>query len=68
MKSQDFLQFSFQPNSGASGEYTGLMVIREYLKSKGEGHRDICLIPASAHGTNPGKLRNGRDESCSCKM
>jgi glycine dehydrogenase len=48
-----FSAVSFQPNSGASGEYTGLMVIREYLKSKGDGHRDICLIPASAHGTNP---------------
>ncbi len=48
-----FSAVSFQPNSGASGEYAGLMVIREYLKSKGEGHRNICLIPASAHGTNP---------------
>jgi len=48
-----FDAISFQPNSGASGEYTGLMVIREFLKSKGEGHRNICLIPASAHGTNP---------------
>ena len=48
-----FDAMSFQPNSGASGEYTGLMVIREYLKSKGEGHRNICLIPSSAHGTNP---------------
>ncbi len=48
-----FDAMSFQPNSGASGEYTGLMVIREYLKSKGEDHRNICLIPASAHGTNP---------------
>ena len=44
---------SLQPNSGASGEYTGLVVICEYLESIGEGHRDICLIPASAHGTNP---------------
>ncbi len=44
---------SFQPNSGASGEYTGLLVIRKYLQSIGEGHRNICLIPASAHGTNP---------------
>jgi glycine dehydrogenase len=44
---------SFQPNSGASGEYTGLMVIREYHKEMGEGQRNICLIPASAHGTNP---------------
>lgn len=44
---------TLQPNSGAAGEYTGLMVIREYLKSKGEGHRNVVLIPASAHGTNP---------------
>jgi len=44
---------SFQPNSGASGEHTGLLVIHEYLKSIGQGHRNICLIPASAHGTNP---------------
>ena len=48
-----YARISFQPNSGASGEYTGLLVIREYLKSKGETHRNICLIPASAHGTNP---------------
>jgi glycine dehydrogenase len=44
---------SLQPNSGAQGEFTGLMVIREYLKSKGEGHRNVAIIPASAHGTNP---------------
>ncbi|MDR2058411.1 MAG: aminomethyl-transferring glycine dehydrogenase [Dysgonamonadaceae bacterium] len=44
---------SFQPNSGAAGEYAGLMTIREYLKSIGEAHRNIVLIPASAHGTNP---------------
>ncbi|XP_071799392.1 glycine dehydrogenase (decarboxylating), mitochondrial-like [Asterias amurensis] len=43
----------FQPNSGAQGEYTGLMVIMAYLASKGEGHRRVCLIPTSAHGTNP---------------
>lgn len=48
-----FAAFSFQPNSGAAGEYTGLMVIRSYHCSKGEGHRNVCLIPASAHGTNP---------------
>ena len=48
-----FSAISFQPNSGASGEYTGLLVIREFLKDKGQGHRDICLIPSSAHGTNP---------------
>ena len=44
---------SLQPNAGAQGEYAGLLVIREYLKSKGQGHRDLVLIPASAHGTNP---------------
>ena len=48
-----FAATSLQPNSGAQGEYTGLMVIREYHKSNGEGHRNIALIPASAHGTNP---------------
>jgi len=42
-----------QPNSGAAGEYTGLSVIRAYHESRGEGQRDICLIPVSAHGTNP---------------
>ena len=44
---------TLQPNSGAQGEYSGLMVIRAYHKSKGNSHRNICLIPASAHGTNP---------------
>ncbi|NOT71366.1 MAG: aminomethyl-transferring glycine dehydrogenase [Hyphomicrobium sp.] len=44
---------SMQPNSGAQGEYAGLLAIRGYHKSRGESHRDICLIPASAHGTNP---------------
>ncbi|RWS13218.1 hypothetical protein B4U79_00919 [Dinothrombium tinctorium] len=44
---------SFQPNSGAQGEYAGLRVIRAYLESKGEGNRNVCLIPVSAHGTNP---------------
>jgi len=44
---------SFQPNSGAAGEYAGLMTIRAYQESIGQGHRDIVLIPASAHGTNP---------------
>lgn len=48
-----FAKMSFQPNSGAQGEYTGLMVIRAYHESRGEGHRNVCLIPASAHGTNP---------------
>lgn len=48
-----FAGVSFQPNSGAAGEYTGLMVIRSFLTSIGQGHRDKVLIPASAHGTNP---------------
>ncbi|THH33425.1 hypothetical protein EUX98_g752 [Antrodiella citrinella] len=44
---------SLQPNSGAAGEYAGLSVIRAYHEARGESHRDICLIPVSAHGTNP---------------
>ena len=44
---------SLQPNSGAQGEYTGLLVIRAYHIYRGEKHRDICLVPESAHGTNP---------------
>lgn len=48
-----FKGITFQPNSGAAGEYTGLRVIRAYLESIGQGHRNIVLLPASAHGTNP---------------
>ena len=48
-----FDRVSLQPNSGAQGEYSGLMVIRAYHISNGQGHRKICLIPTSAHGTNP---------------
>jgi len=48
-----FAATSLQPNSGAQGEYAGLMLIRAYHESRGEGHRNVCLIPASAHGTNP---------------
>ncbi|PHR90009.1 MAG: glycine dehydrogenase (aminomethyl-transferring) [Leeuwenhoekiella sp.] len=48
-----FAATSLQPNSGAQGEYAGLMVIRAYHESRGEAHRNICLIPSSAHGTNP---------------
>jgi glycine dehydrogenase len=48
-----FKAISMQPNSGASGEYAGLLVIKAYHESRGEGHRRVCLIPASAHGTNP---------------
>jgi len=48
-----FAGVSLQPNSGSAGEYSGLTVIRNYHLDRGEGHRNICLIPASAHGTNP---------------
>lgn len=48
-----FKAVSFQPNSGAQGEFSGLMVIREYLKNNNQAHRNIALIPSSAHGTNP---------------
>ena len=48
-----FAQMSFQPNSGAQGEYAGLLVIQAYHRSRGEGQRNVALIPASAHGTNP---------------
>ncbi len=48
-----FAGTSLQPNSGAQGEYAGLMVIRQYHISRGEGHRNVVLIPQSAHGTNP---------------
>ena len=48
-----FEAVSLQPNAGSQGEYTGLLVIRKYHESRGESDRDICLIPASAHGTNP---------------
>ncbi len=48
-----FAGVSLQPNAGSQGEYTGLLVIRAFHESRGEGHRNICLIPQSAHGTNP---------------
>ncbi|KAL0394165.1 UNVERIFIED_CONTAM: Glycine dehydrogenase (decarboxylating), mitochondrial [Sesamum latifolium] len=48
-----FDSFSLQPNAGAAGEYAGLMVIRAYHMSRGDHHRDVCIIPVSAHGTNP---------------
>ena len=48
-----FSGVSLQPNAGAQGEYAGLLVIRKYQESKGQGARNVCLIPASAHGTNP---------------
>jgi glycine dehydrogenase len=48
-----FAGISLQPNAGSQGEYAGLLVIRAYHRARGEAHRDICLIPQSAHGTNP---------------
>ncbi|MDE0298214.1 MAG: aminomethyl-transferring glycine dehydrogenase [Candidatus Poribacteria bacterium] len=48
-----FAGVSLQPNAGSQGEYTGLLVIRKYHRSRGEGHRNVCLVPRSAHGTNP---------------
>jgi glycine dehydrogenase len=48
-----FVAISFQPNSGASGEYAGLLVIQAYHRSRGDAHRKVVLIPSSAHGTNP---------------
>jgi glycine dehydrogenase len=48
-----FAAVSLQPNAGSQGEYAGLLCIRAYHESRGEGHRDVCLIPQSAHGTNP---------------
>ncbi|KAK0572117.1 hypothetical protein LWI29_026380 [Acer saccharum] len=48
-----FDSFSLQPNAGAAGEYAGLMVIRAYHKARGDHHRNVCIIPVSAHGTNP---------------
>ncbi|NOY36499.1 MAG: aminomethyl-transferring glycine dehydrogenase [Chlorobi bacterium] len=53
LKITEFDGITFQPNSGAAGEHTGLMMIRRYLDSRGEKHRNVVLIPASAHGTNP---------------
>jgi glycine dehydrogenase len=48
-----FAGVSLQPNAGSQGEYAGLLAIRAWQEARGEGHRDICLIPSSAHGTNP---------------
>jgi glycine cleavage system protein P-like pyridoxal-binding family len=59
---------SLQPNSGAQGEYAGLLTIRDYHESRGEGHRNVMLIPISAHGTNPAsavmvRLQSGSGKS-----
>src|SRR5881227_595751 len=48
-----FAAVSLQPNAGSQGEYAGLLAIRAYHESRGQGHRNVCLIPTSAHGTNP---------------
>jgi glycine dehydrogenase len=48
-----FAAVSLQPNAGSQGEYAGLLAIRDYHESRGQGHRNVCLIPQSAHGTNP---------------
>ena len=55
-----FAAVSLQPNSGAQGEFAGLMVIRAYHRDRGDAHRDVVLIPASAHGTNPASAVDGR--------
>ena len=52
-KATGYAAVSIQPNAGSQGEYAGLLVIRKWHESRGEGHRDVCLIPSSAHGTNP---------------
>ena len=58
-----FAAVSSQPNSGAQGEYAGLMCIRKYHESQDQKHRNVCLIPVSAHGTNPGKVPHQSSES-----
>ena len=61
-----FAGVSLQPNSGAAGEYAGLRVIRAYLESIGQGHRNKILIPASAHGTNPASAIQAGFETVTC--
>jgi glycine dehydrogenase len=63
-----FAACSLQPNSGAQGEYAGLMVIMAYHQDKGEGHRDVVLIPSSAHWHQSCKCGNGRDARGGGKM
>jgi len=52
-KATGYAAVSIQPNAGSQGEYAGLLIIRKWHMSRGEGHRNVCLIPSSAHGTNP---------------
>ena len=61
-----FEGITLQPNSGAAGEYTGLRIIRSYLESIGQGHRNLILIPASAHGTNPASAVQAGYETLTC--
>ena len=61
-----FAGVTFQPNSGAAGEYTGLHIIRSYQESIGQGHRHLVLIPASAHGTNPASAVQAGYEPLTC--
>ena len=59
-----FDKVTFQPNAGSQGEFAGLVAIRRFHESNGEGHRNICIIPASSHGTNPASDPDGRHGSC----
>ena len=61
-----FEGITLQPNSGAAGEYTGLRIIRSYLESIGQGHRNLILIPASAHGTNPASAVQAGYQTLTC--
>ena len=61
-----FAGVTFQPNSGAAGEYTGLRIIRSYQESIGQGHRNLILIPASAHGTNPASAIQAGYQTLTC--
>ena len=63
-----FADINLQPNAGSQGEYAGFLAIQEYHKSRGDDKRNVCLIPTSAHGTNPAISSDGRYENCSSKM
>ena len=64
-----FAAVSLQPNAGSQGEYAGLLAIREYHASRGEAHRNVCLIPTSAHGTNPASaVMAGIQGRCRCAV
>lgn len=61
-------KISFQPNSGAQGEYAGLRAIQCYHEARGDKHRDVCLIPVSAHGTNPASAQMAGEDTNFCKL